>query len=326
MLADPEFANKAREGRADEINVCIACNQACLDLIFSSRVATCLVNPKAGREVEFDVPPPAAAQAHRRDRCRTGRARLRRHGGGARTCRDALRGADHASAASSIWPATCRARRSSTRRCATIGRRIERLGIDLQLGQQARCERSGSAWLRRDRRCDRRHAAHARHCGYRAGQLRELRRHPRRLARGRSLGRRHRRRRHRLRYCRVSSRRRRRTRRRSPRISGPSGASTRRSPAGADWRSRPRRTAARRVVMLQRKSGRMGRGLGVSTGWVLRLLLAKRKVAQVIGRHLPAHRRRQEFTSPSATRSASFPPIPWSSVPARSPSVRSTTS
>jgi len=39
----------------------------------------------------------------------------------------------------------------------------------------------------------------------------------------------------------------------------------------------------RQVAMLQRKSGRMGRGLGVSTGWVLRLLLAKRKVAQVTG-------------------------------------------
>ena len=39
----------------------------------------------------------------------------------------------------------------------------------------------------------------------------------------------------------------------------------------------------RQVVMLQRKSGRMGRSLGVSTGWVLRLLLAKRKVAQVTG-------------------------------------------
>ena len=62
MLADPEFANKARQGRADEINVCIACNQACLDLIFSERVATCLVNPKAGREIEFDLPPPAQAK------------------------------------------------------------------------------------------------------------------------------------------------------------------------------------------------------------------------------------------------------------------------
>src|SRR5581483_9490996 len=59
MLADPEFAKKAREGRREEINVCIACNQACLDLIFSKQVATCLVNPSAGREIEFDAPPPA---------------------------------------------------------------------------------------------------------------------------------------------------------------------------------------------------------------------------------------------------------------------------
>ncbi|WP_024536864.1 oxidoreductase [Comamonas badia] len=54
LLADPEFARKTREGRADQINTCIACNQACLDRIFTDRVATCLVNPKAGREIEFD--------------------------------------------------------------------------------------------------------------------------------------------------------------------------------------------------------------------------------------------------------------------------------
>jgi 2,4-dienoyl-CoA reductase (NADPH2) len=60
LLADPEFANKVRQGRRDSINVCIACNQACLDLIFSERAASCLVNPKAGRELDFDRPPPAA--------------------------------------------------------------------------------------------------------------------------------------------------------------------------------------------------------------------------------------------------------------------------
>lgn len=54
LLADPEFARKTRENRADEINTCIACNQACLDRIFTDRVATCLVNPRAGREIEFD--------------------------------------------------------------------------------------------------------------------------------------------------------------------------------------------------------------------------------------------------------------------------------
>ena len=62
LLADPDFANKARRGRSDKINVCIACNQACLDLIFSERAATCLVNPKAGRELDFDRPPPASLQ------------------------------------------------------------------------------------------------------------------------------------------------------------------------------------------------------------------------------------------------------------------------
>ena len=54
LLADPEFARKTRENRADEINTCIACNQACLDRIFTDRVATCLVNPRAGREIEFN--------------------------------------------------------------------------------------------------------------------------------------------------------------------------------------------------------------------------------------------------------------------------------
>ena len=53
LLADPQFALKTRLGRADEINTCIACNQACLDHIFTERVATCLVNPRACREVEF---------------------------------------------------------------------------------------------------------------------------------------------------------------------------------------------------------------------------------------------------------------------------------
>jgi 2,4-dienoyl-CoA reductase (NADPH2) len=53
LLADPDFAKKTRLGRAEEINTCIACNQACLDRIFTDRTATCLVNPRAGREIEF---------------------------------------------------------------------------------------------------------------------------------------------------------------------------------------------------------------------------------------------------------------------------------
>src|SRR3546814_15338642 len=54
LLADPDFAKKVRLGTTDETNTCIACNQACLDRIFTERTATCLVNPRAGREIELD--------------------------------------------------------------------------------------------------------------------------------------------------------------------------------------------------------------------------------------------------------------------------------
>lgn len=53
MLADPHFVNKAAAGRADEINTCIACNQACLDHTFNLQRATCLVNPQACYETEL---------------------------------------------------------------------------------------------------------------------------------------------------------------------------------------------------------------------------------------------------------------------------------
>ena len=53
LLADAEFANKAKAGDRAGINVCIACNQACLDHIFDGRFASCLVNPRAGRETKL---------------------------------------------------------------------------------------------------------------------------------------------------------------------------------------------------------------------------------------------------------------------------------
>ncbi|ARJ64319.1 NADPH-dependent 2,4-dienoyl-CoA reductase [Magnetospirillum sp. ME-1] len=53
LLADPAFAAKVTAGQADTINACIGCNQGCLDPIFSGGAATCLVNPRAGREGEF---------------------------------------------------------------------------------------------------------------------------------------------------------------------------------------------------------------------------------------------------------------------------------
>lgn len=54
LLADPEWANKARTGRADRINTCIACNQACLDHVFEQKKASCLVNPRACAETELN--------------------------------------------------------------------------------------------------------------------------------------------------------------------------------------------------------------------------------------------------------------------------------
>jgi 2,4-dienoyl-CoA reductase (NADPH2) len=57
FLADPEFVAKAQAGRADEINTCIACNQACLDHTFANRRASCLVNPRACHETELVYAP-----------------------------------------------------------------------------------------------------------------------------------------------------------------------------------------------------------------------------------------------------------------------------
>ena len=127
MLADPELVNKAREGREDEINTCIACNQACLDHTFGGRQqVSCLVNPRACNETLLNYRPtrapkriavvgagPAglafatvAAQRGHRSRCSTRRPR---------------------SAGSSTWPSASPARRSSTRRCATTAAMIDKL-------------------------------------------------------------------------------------------------------------------------------------------------------------------------------------------------------
>ena len=53
LLADADFVNKAARGQSDLINTCIACNQACLDHVFVNKTASCLVNPRACRETEL---------------------------------------------------------------------------------------------------------------------------------------------------------------------------------------------------------------------------------------------------------------------------------
>jgi 2,4-dienoyl-CoA reductase (NADPH2) len=57
FLADPDWVLKATTDRADEINVCIACNQACLDHVFAKKKASCMVNPRAARETELQLLP-----------------------------------------------------------------------------------------------------------------------------------------------------------------------------------------------------------------------------------------------------------------------------
>ncbi|MFC6013120.1 FAD-dependent oxidoreductase [Nocardia lasii] len=62
MLADPEWANKAQGDRADEINTCIACNQACLDHAFGNKKVSCLVNPRAASETTLKLLPTRRAK------------------------------------------------------------------------------------------------------------------------------------------------------------------------------------------------------------------------------------------------------------------------
>ncbi|WP_060482122.1 NADPH-dependent 2,4-dienoyl-CoA reductase [Pseudomonas sp. NBRC 111119] len=62
FLADPAFVNKAAAGRADEINTCIGCNQACLDHTFGGKLTSCLVNPRACHETELNYLPVQTAK------------------------------------------------------------------------------------------------------------------------------------------------------------------------------------------------------------------------------------------------------------------------
>lgn len=62
MLADPDWVRKAEAGNSDEINTCIACNQACLDHAFVRKHVSCLLNPRAGRETELTLSPTRTAK------------------------------------------------------------------------------------------------------------------------------------------------------------------------------------------------------------------------------------------------------------------------
>lgn len=62
FLADAEFVAKAEQNRSDEINTCIGCNQACLDNIFNGKLTSCLVNPRACHELQLQIVPADAPQ------------------------------------------------------------------------------------------------------------------------------------------------------------------------------------------------------------------------------------------------------------------------
>ncbi|MEU7768233.1 NADPH-dependent 2,4-dienoyl-CoA reductase [Nocardia sp. NPDC049190] len=62
FLTDPEWVNKAAQNRVDEINTCIACNQACLDHAFQHKTVSCLLNPRAGHETELKLLPTRRAK------------------------------------------------------------------------------------------------------------------------------------------------------------------------------------------------------------------------------------------------------------------------
>ncbi len=119
FLADPEWVRKSAESRADEINTCIACNQACLDHSFVSRRATCLVNPRAGirDRARARAPPAPSRRSPSWGPARRGSPPRRPWRTGA--TRSSSSRLATTSAASSTSPCASPARRSSPRRSAT---------------------------------------------------------------------------------------------------------------------------------------------------------------------------------------------------------------
>ena len=171
LLADPELPNKAAAGREDEINTCIACNQACLDRIFEGK------NAHVPREPARRARNRAGADRPYRDTRVKSRRRRRPRGAGVRRgaaerghSRDACSNRKRRSADSSATRAKCRARKSSTTRCATSACSSQRSGCDVRLGTRAAAAETRGGRLRRRRHGQRRAPARSRDSRHRASE------------------------------------------------------------------------------------------------------------------------------------------------------------
>jgi 2,4-dienoyl-CoA reductase (NADPH2) len=112
FLADPLFVRKAEQGKADEINTCIGCNQACLDHTFGGKITSCLVNPRACHETLLNIVPAAT------------RGSIAVVGAGPAGLAFATTAAQRGFEASSTSPSRCRARKSLSRPCASLAARL----------------------------------------------------------------------------------------------------------------------------------------------------------------------------------------------------------